>query len=180
MKAPDSESLIVVALGGNQPGSLGSPISVLTAARDSLAAQGLPVILQSGWWRSAAWPDPRDPEYINGIVIVDTTLSPEEVLATLHVIENRFGRVRSSMNAPRTLDLDLIAHGRTVMKSPRLTLPHPRAAERLFVMGPLAEIAPHWRHPITGQTAAFLAANATVGCDSCPVQPVRPSGPHQG
>lgn len=69
-------------------------------------------------------------------------------------------------NAPRTLDLDLIAHGRTLSDDPAMILPHPRAHERLFVMGPLAEIAPGWRHPILGATAAELAAAATVGADA--------------
>jgi 2-amino-4-hydroxy-6-hydroxymethyldihydropteridine diphosphokinase len=169
MNMPDPDGLIVIALGGNQSGPLGDPIAILSAARDSLAGEGLPVIMQSGWWRSAAWPDPSDPEYINGIVIVDTTLSPEDVLAKLHQIEDRFGRLRSAVNAPRTLDLDLIAHGRTVLTGPRLTLPHPRAADRQFVMGPLAELVPHWRHPIVGKTAAELAATATVGLDSSPL-----------
>jgi len=72
-------------------------------------------------------------------------------------------------NAPRTLDLDLIAYGRQVSEGPGLVVPHPRAAERLFVMGPLAEIAPSWRHPLTGRTAAELAASATVGRDARPL-----------
>ncbi|MFX8681007.1 2-amino-4-hydroxy-6-hydroxymethyldihydropteridine diphosphokinase, partial [Acinetobacter baumannii] len=71
-------------------------------------------------------------------------------------------------NAPRTLDLDLIAHGRLVSPAPPL-LPHPRAAERRFVMGPLAEILPDWRHPVCGETAAALAARATVGADAKPL-----------
>ena len=67
------------------------------------------------------------------------------------------------------LDLDLIAHGRDILDTPELTLPHPRAAERLFVMGPLAEIAPLWRHPVLGMTAETLARRASVGLDAHPV-----------
>ena len=81
----------------------------------------------------------------------------------------RFGRGRAGPNAPRTLDLDLIAYGRQVIEAPGLILPHPRAAERRFVMGPLAEIAPGWRHPLLNRTAAELAASATVGVDAAPV-----------
>jgi 2-amino-4-hydroxy-6-hydroxymethyldihydropteridine diphosphokinase len=84
-------------------------------------------------------------------------------------VEAEFGRHRGARNAPRTLDLDLIAFGRRVVEAPGLTLPHPRAHERRFVMGPLAEIAPAWRHPVTGRTAADLAAAATVGRDAAPI-----------
>ena len=84
------------------------------------------------------------------------------------MLENEFGRMRSVRNAPRTLDLDLIAHGRIVSDDPELTLPHPRAHERLFVMGPLAEIAPDWQHP-SGEAASNLAQSATVGMDARPV-----------
>nr|MEA2797514.1 2-amino-4-hydroxy-6-hydroxymethyldihydropteridine diphosphokinase [Phenylobacterium sp.] len=90
----------------------------------------------------------------------------------LFAIERRFGRIRGDSNAPRTLDLDLIAHGREVIDRPGLILPHPRAHERLFVMGPLAEIAPAWRHPVSGKTAAELARDATVGRDAAPVSAV--------
>ena len=103
------------------------------------------------------------------MALVRTALGPREVLETLLRIERRFGRDRSVANAPRTLDLDLIAHGRTVMDAPGLVLPHPRATERRFVMGPLAEIAPGWVHPVLGGTAAELAAAATVGADATPL-----------
>jgi 2-amino-4-hydroxy-6-hydroxymethyldihydropteridine diphosphokinase len=95
-------------------------------------------------------------------------LSAGEVLAALHRLEARFGRVRAEPNAPRTLDLDLIAHGRAVLDG-AVVVPHPRAHERLFVMGPLAQIAPGWRHPVSDRTAADLAAEATVGIDAAPV-----------
>jgi 7,8-dihydro-6-hydroxymethylpterin-pyrophosphokinase len=95
--------------------------------------------------------------YLNGVAVVATRLGPAETLAALHRIEARFGRARARLNAPRTLDLDLIAHGRT-MTVDRLVVPHPRAHERLFVMGPLAEIAPEWTHPTSsGETATRLA-----------------------
>lgn len=140
----------------------------MEAAVFALPRAGLRVVRRSGWWRSAAWPDPGAPAYLNGVVLVETELSPREVLDAALSLEARFGRRRSIPNAARTLDIDLIAHGRRVVDEPGLVLPHPRAHQRRFVMGPLAEIAPDWIHPTLGKTAQALAAAATVGRDAAP------------
>ena len=159
---------MVVALGGNLAGGFASVEDLLEAALARFAQAELPVVARSRWWRSAAWPDPDDPEYRNGIALVEPVWGPHDLLKRLFDIEKSFGRDRSRKNAPRTLDLDLIAHGRQSVEAPGLTLPHPRAHERLFVMGPLAEVAPAWRHPLLGRTAAELAAEAVVGRDAEP------------
>ena len=100
---------------------------------------------------------------------METALSPREALAAALELEARFGRRRTTQNAPRTLDVDLVAYGRRVIDEPGLAVPHPRAHQRRFVMGPLAEIAPEWVHPTLGATAAALAATATVGLDAIPI-----------
>ena len=161
----------VVALGSNLPGRHGSPGAVLEAALQELGRQGLSVEARSSPWRSAAWPDPAAPGFVNMAARVSTALTPAGALSALLEIERRFGRVRGQPNAPRTLDLDLIDFDGLVVDGPELALPHPRAHQRLFVMGPLAEIAPGWRHPALGLTAAELAAAATVGADARPVLP---------
>jgi 2-amino-4-hydroxy-6-hydroxymethyldihydropteridine diphosphokinase len=160
---------MVVALGSNLPGDFGSSEALLEAALAYFPQAELPVIAKSRWWRSAAWPDSKGPEYRNGVVLVEAKLGPEAALRTLFTIEQTFRRVRGEPHQARTLDLDLIAHGRRIMDTPDLTLPHPRAHERLFVMGPLAEIAPDWRHPVSGRRAVELAASAGVGRDAAPV-----------
>jgi 2-amino-4-hydroxy-6-hydroxymethyldihydropteridine diphosphokinase len=165
---PEADGAAVVALGSNLGGALGSSRAVLEEALERFAAAGLKLKRRSSWWRSAAWPDPTQPDYLNGVALVETSLPPAEALRALHRIEAEFGRRRGERNAARTLDLDLIAYGRLVVDAPGLRLPHPRAAERLFVMGPLAEIAPGWRHPVTGETAADLAPRASVGADARP------------
>lgn len=165
LNAPD---LAVIALGGNLPGAYPSMALALAAAAGRLPEAGFKVQAVSRWWRSAAWPDPSDPPFLNGIVLATTALEPTQALRALHRVEATFGRERKAPNAPRTLDLDLIALGRTVLEGPPLTLPHPRAAERLFVMGPLAEIAPDWVHPVTGATAEQLASRALIGQDATP------------
>lgn len=154
-----------MALGCNLPGAYTSREALLEAALAAFPEEGLEPLAHSTWWRSAAWPDPSGPEYLNGVAIVRTSLSPSETLAALHRIEARFGRARGEANASRTLDLDLVAHGRAVLDGD-LIVPHPRAHERLFVMGPLAELASGWIHPVTGEPAFRLALTATVGRDA--------------
>lgn len=161
------DEAIVVALGSNMAGEGGSPDETVERAILALPAHGITVLARSRLWRSAAWPDPSGPEYRNAVALVETGLEPAALLAALHRIEAAFGRVRGERNAARTLDLDLIAYGRRVSSEP--ALPHPRAAERRFVMGPLAELAPDWRHPTLGETAERLAATAEVGRDAAPL-----------
>ncbi|WP_309606959.1 2-amino-4-hydroxy-6-hydroxymethyldihydropteridine diphosphokinase [Phenylobacterium sp.] len=158
-----------MAVGGNLAGGFASCEALLEAALARLPEAGLPVLARSRWWRSAAWPDPEAPEYRNGVVLVEAQGDAHAVLAAIFAVERSFGRTRGAPNASRTLDLDLIAYGRQVIGDPELTLPHPRAHQRLFVMGPLAEIAPDWRHPLTGATAMDLANAASVGRDARPL-----------
>ena len=163
------DDAVIVALGSNQALGAAGPQEVLEAALARFPALGLEVVKRSRWWRSKAWPDPSQPDFLNGVVWVSTELSPQDLMDVLLGIEAEFGRARGPSNASRTLDLDLIAYGRQVPAAATLMLPHPRAAERLFVMGPLAEIAPDWRHPVMGETAAALAAGASVGLDARPI-----------
>ena len=180
------DDAVIVALGSNLPGDYPDAPALLEAALEAFPAHGLTVVARSGWWRSAAWPDPAMPAYTNGVVIVETGLGVAETLAALHAIEEMFGRVRQEANAPRTLDLDLIAHGRSVVGEGCVQVPHPRAHERRFVMGPLADIAAHWTHPVSGEAAEALASKASVGVDAYPVpspacrEKVAPKGSDEG
>jgi 2-amino-4-hydroxy-6-hydroxymethyldihydropteridine diphosphokinase len=162
------DQAVIIGLGSNLPGNYGSSEALLEAALARFPTIGLTVLCRSDWWRSAAWPDPRAPDYRNGVAIVATDLPAREVLLSLLGLEAAFGRTRPASNAPRTLDLDLIAYGRAIIGEPDLIVPHPRAHERLFVIGPLAAIAPGWRHPVIGLTAAVLAMSAPIGADAKP------------
>ena len=161
-------SEIIVALGSNLEGLYASVETLLEDAMQRLDAYGLPVRRRSRLWRSAAWPDPTEPAYLNAVALVDTLLPPAKALRALHAMEREFGRERAQLNASRTLDLDLVAYGALVSDRP-LVLPHPRAHERRFVMGPLAELTPGWRHPVLGVEAAALAEEAPVGRDAAPL-----------
>lgn len=101
------------------------------------------LVAVSALWRSApVGKGAEGPDYLNAVAALDTSLTPQELLAHLHVIEANAGRQRPYPNAPRTLDLDLLLHGTACIHSAELTLPHPRMYERAFVLYPLAEIAP--------------------------------------
>lgn len=131
-------TLAFVAIGAN----LGDAQATVRQAIADLA--GLPhsqVTARSSLYRSAPV-DATGPDFINAVVALDTALAPEDLLAALQQLELHAGRERPYRNAPRTLDLDLLRHGDTVMHSATLTLPHPRLAERAFVLRPLAEVAP--------------------------------------
>ncbi len=165
----DLDGAVIVALGCNDKGVWASCEQALEAALARFRAEGVDILARSSWWTSKAWPDPTDPPFLNGVVIVRTAHDPAVLMSKLSRMEDVFDRRRSARNAPRTLDLDLIAYGRLNGDLEGLILPHPRAAERLFVMGPLAEIAPEWRHPTLAGDAATLAAQATVATDARPL-----------
>lgn len=150
LKGPPGElPKIFIALGANIPSSAGSPADTLTAALAALEGRGVQVLEISRFHRTAAWPDPSDPPFTNAVARVGTSLQPLALLELLHEVETDFGRKRSAPNAPRTLDLDLIDYGGRIEEG-RPRLPHPRMEERRFVLEPLAEIAPDWKHPVSG------------------------------
>lgn len=160
---------VIVALGSNDKGDFSDVGTLLQAAVHDLESVGLKRQALSSWWWSSAWPDPADPPFLNAVLAGWWAGSVADLMAQLHAMEARHGRRRERRNAPRTLDLDLIDFGGEVRDGPGLILPHPRAAERLFVMGPLAEIRPDWRHPRTGVAATELARAARVGRDARPL-----------
>jgi len=143
-----------IGLGAN----LGDARATLEAARDALAAlPGCTLVACSSWWRSAPL-DASGPDFINGVVALDTTLSPLALLDALQAIERQHGRERPYRNAPRTLDLDLLLFGEQIITDSRLTVPHPRLLERAFVVYPLLEIAPRLTVPGFGPLDAALPA----------------------
>jgi len=149
--------VILIALGANLPSPVGTPAETLKQALLLLAQRAITIEKQSGFYRTPAWPDPEDPPFINTVARIDTRLDPAQLLAVLHETEAMFGRARSVPNAPRTLDLDIIDYDGRVEKGPP-ELPHPRMQSRLFVLCPLKDVAPDWRHPVSGLTVAELIA----------------------
>lgn len=155
---------IYIALGANVPGPAGSPRATLEAALARLEAAGVKIARRSRWYRSPAWPDPADPEFVNAVAEVETALTPPALLALLHEVEAALGRIRAAANAPRAIDLDLLDHRGAVEAGPP-ALPHPRLHRRAFVLLPLAEIAPGWRHPVSRRAIGDLIA--ALGPETC-------------
>ena len=150
--------MILIGLGANLPSPAGPPAASLSAALGRLKQCGIAILSVSSFYQTPAWPDPSEPAFVNAVASVATRLQPAELLALLHDVEAGFGRVRGMANAPRTLDLDLLDYDGRILAS-EIVLPHPRMAERSFVLAPLAEIAPGWQHPLTRQSAGELLAN---------------------
>jgi 2-amino-4-hydroxy-6-hydroxymethyldihydropteridine diphosphokinase len=148
-----------IALGSNLPfDGMDSP-ELLAHAVSALQAAGLQVQACSGIWRTAAWPPSDQPDFYNAVVAVDAgALSPQALYDILREIEARYGRERREKWEARTLDLDIVAMDGFVGTFGDIELPHPRLDKRDFVLAPMAEAAPDWRHPILNSSASLLLA----------------------
>jgi 2-amino-4-hydroxy-6-hydroxymethyldihydropteridine diphosphokinase len=157
--------VIFIGIGANLPHpEHGPPRKTCDAALAALTGAGLQVLRRSRWYESEPMPPSDQPRFINGVAEVATELAPAELLERLHQVEAAFGRVRHQSNEARVLDLDLLAY-RGCVSAPGVSpiLPHPRLAERAFVVLPLAELAPDWRHPVSGLSAAGLVGRLPAG-----------------
>ena len=155
---------LVLSLGGNVSGTWGTPLETLRrAVRSELPAGSLKIYCISALYETAPVGVPaRQPRYLNAIVIAHTTHAPARVLAMLKNLERRAGRRQSAPGSARPLDIDIIDdRGRVIGWPPgkrraRLVLPHPEAHKRAFVLVPLGEVDPRWRHPSLGVSALTL------------------------
>ena len=157
-----------VALGGN----LGDAAATLERALRELAALPATTLqARSRLYRTPAWGRTDQPDFINAVAELHTSLSAPALLAALLGVERRAGRDRSAENGrwgPRVLDLDLLLHGDSVVDAPGLVLPHPRLHERAFVLVPLAELAPALAIPGRGRVDDLLATVDAAGIEAIP------------
>lgn len=156
--------MIIIGLGSNLPGPWGSPRETVLRALAELDRDTTKVVAVSRLLQTSPFGKPNQPDFVNAVAQIETHLPPESLMRRLHMIEAAAGRKRGVRWGPRALDLDLIDyHGLKRRQTfPQmggrrpLRLPHPGIAERIFVLAPLAEIAPRWRHPEKKKTAGEL------------------------
>jgi 2-amino-4-hydroxy-6-hydroxymethyldihydropteridine diphosphokinase len=149
--------MIIIGIGANLKSVLYN--SIIEACEKSLQLikeSNIDVICQSSWYETEPIPASSQSNFINGVICVKTQLSNLDLLKVLLSIETKMGRRRSEKNAERIIDLDLIAYHDDIIESELLTLPHPRLYQRAFVVRPIFEIAPDWRHPVLGVTVGAL------------------------
>lgn len=168
--------MIFIGIGANLPSPrYGPPRATCGAALAAFGRAGIAVERCSPWYRSAPVPASDQPWFVNAVAQVTTPLTPAEVLTALLRIEDDFGRRRGVPNAARILDLDLLDYlGRVSAPGEEPVLPHPRLHERAFVLLPLRDLAPDWRHPATGASVATLIAGLPAG------QAIEPMAPTSG
>lgn len=157
--------MIFIALGANLPSAqFGTPKETLLASLTRLSDYNVKVLSVSNWYQTAPVPLSDAPWYVNAVAQVETDLGPRKLLDTLLEVEQEFGRVRTVLNAPRLIDLDLIAYHNTlefdegVEENKPFCVPHPRLTERAFVLYPIRDLCPDWVHPRTGQGIVELIA----------------------
>lgn len=159
------DKLILIGLGANLPGAGGAtPLETLEAALVELDRLGVRVIRRSRWFRSAPVPKSDQPWFFNCVVVVEFDDPPLNLLRILQRVEKRFGRIRRTRNAARTLDLDVLAFGDLVSETREdgaasgLDLPHPELQNRAFVLVPMADVVADWRHPVSRQSLDEMIA----------------------
>jgi len=156
------ETITLIAIGANQVSEQGTPRETLEAALALLESRGVSVNAKSAWMSSSAWPAGSGPDYVNGAAEVSCALSPPALLAVLH---------NGSMVAPSATAWRHMEAATPETPRDTLLLPHPQLHRRAFVLKPLAEIAPNWRHPMLGQTVMEML-NALPDKERSDVQPL--------
>ena len=142
---------ILIGIGANlSPDGYATPREGCEAAIAGLSQLGIDVLAVSPWYETAPVPVSDQPWFNNAVIAATTAMTALNTLAALHSIEAGFGRVRTVRNAARVLDLDLLDYGGQTFDDEHISIPHPRLHERAFVLLPMRDVAPGYRHPVSG------------------------------
>lgn len=148
-------------LGSN----LKNPEQQLFSARNLIAAEMGEILKTSSLYTTAAWGNTDQPDFLNQVIVVNTYFSAETLMETILKIEKNMGRIRTQKNAPREIDIDILFFNNDIINLPELIIPHPLLQERKFVLIPLSEIAPNYKHPILLKTTQELLEICTDSLD---------------
>lgn len=148
-----------ISFGANLPTPQGEPAETLRSACHLLDRPELQLVRTSSIWQTPAWPDPSDPPFANAVAMFMCAMTPARLLDLLLATETDFGRKRGRRNGPRTLDLDILDFNGLTRSTKRLVLPHPRMHDRAFMLLPLLEVDPDWRHPVLCKMGSELVAS---------------------
>ena len=134
--------MVFIGIGSN----LGNRIRNIENSKYFLTVYGIDIVSSSSYYETLSWPDPTKPKFINIVIQSNTNFSPKKLLRIFKIIENKLGRIKSLRNSPRTCDIDLISYKDKII-SKNISIPHKRMIKRNFVLFPLFEVAPYWKHP---------------------------------
>ena len=145
--------------------NLKNPEQQLSSARNLIAAEIGEIIDTSSLYATAAWGNTNQPDFLNQVIVVNTDFSAETLMETILKTEENMGRIRTQKNAPREIDIDILFFNNDIIQLSELIIPHPLLQERKFVLIPLNEIAPHFKHPILLKTTQELLEMCTDSLD---------------
>lgn len=178
-KTRTKNGIFCIAFGGNVETRFGDPLKTMMAAIRHIGKLNIRITQVSRFYDTPAFPEGSGPNFVNGALKCSTSLDPSDLLKELHVIEEEFGRQRTARWGARTLDLDILLNGENVLPDhdiwqywhdlpaekqvnvapDQLLLPHPRLQDRAFVLVPLADVAPDWKHPVLNKTVKEMLAD---------------------
>ena len=155
--------MIFLGLGSNLPSSYGDRFENINLAITYIGVYGIQIINKSSFYETYSYPNKKNPKFINKVISVKTYLSPVDLMSVLLFIEEKLERKRNKKNDPRTCDIDIIDYNNQVLdfkyKSLNITIPHKKLIFRNFVLLPLQEISPEWKHPITKENIRTIIDN---------------------
>ena len=152
--------MIFLGLGSNLPSKYGDRFTNINLAISSLEGYGIKVIKKSSFYETPSYPNNENPKFINAIILVETTLPPVDLMSVLIFIEKKLERKRGKKNDPRTCDIDIIDYNSEILNlrynNLEFTVPHKELTSRNFILFPLQEISPMWKHPKTKEIVSVL------------------------
>ena len=152
--------MIFLGLGSNLPSKYGDRFANINLAIACLDGYGIKVIKKSSFYETPSYPNKENPKFINAIILVETTLPPVDLMSVLIFIEKKLERKRGKKNDPRTCDIDIIDYNSQILNlrynNLELTVPHKELTSRNFILFPLQEISPTWKHPKTKEIVSVL------------------------